>query len=488
MKRVGLRATMLVPLLVALTVGSAALGLFVHRAVARDMMTTIDSEVARALGAAIGRFGAAEPRPPVPAGADGSEGDGDGDGDGDSSGGDSDRIDDVEVPLHYAIDADGTVLLRPAGDANVITDAQLAELLATGGVGTIDGQPRYRAGSRATATGVTVVTALSLRSVDESLASLRRNLLLGGAVLVLVQAAVVALVARRVTDPVVRLSGVAHRIAAGDFETDIGAPAGPRETAALTADLTAMLARLLEAIGERERAAADAEHARADMERFMADASHELRTPLTAIGGYSDLYLAGMLDVDGLDRAMTRIGSESARLTALVRDLLQLVQPSDPRRTAPTDLAALASAVVHDLRAAHPWRTVRLDLRGADGAVVHGDPERLHQAVLNLGANACQHTPAGVDIVVRVSTDHAGAVIEVADRGPGVADELALSIFQPFTRGETSRSRSDHDGAGLGLALAHHIVVQHHGTIDVSATPGGGATFTIRLPLEGMSH
>ena len=97
-----------------------------------------------------------------------------------------------------------------------------------------------------------------------------------------------------------------------------------------------MLARLLAEIDERHRAATDAEQARADMERFMADASHELRTPLTAIRGYSELYQSGMLDDDGLDRAMSRISNESVRLVTLVRDLLNLCANNRYRRICPS--------------------------------------------------------------------------------------------------------------------------------------------------------
>ena len=461
MTRAGLRATMLVPLLTALTVGSLALGLFVYRAVEADQMATVDGEVARALAAAVRGLG--DPDRPARTG--------------------SSDIGELEVPLQFTVAADGRVIDGP-DDRQIVSDARLTDLAATGGIVTFDGEPRYRAGARTTPAGPTVVIALSLRSVDSSLASLRRNLLLGGVVLVAVQALVVALVARRVTGPVVRLSTVAHRIASGDFAAAIGPPSGPRETAALTTDLTAMLARLRDAIDDRERAAADAERARADMERFMADASHELRTPLTALRGYSDLHLAGMLDADGLDRAMTRIGDESVRLSSLVRDLLQLVQPADPLLTAPVDLGAIASAVVHDLRAAHPAHAITHDLGASDGYAIRGDAARLHQAILNLAGNACQHTPGGTSVVVTVARHDDVAVVAVEDHGPGIDPELTEAIFQPFTRGEVSRSRSRHDGTGLGLAIAQRIVHQHGGTIAVGPTAGGGATFTVCLPID----
>ncbi len=457
MKSFGVRSTMLVPLLGALTLGSAALGLFVYRAVERDQFAIVDGEVTRALAASVGS--SARDRPARDTAVDTGS---------------------IEPPLQFVVGPDGTVIQRPAS-SETIDDAQLAQLVAEGGITTVGADPRYRAGSRTRADGTTLVMALSLRSVDASLDSLRRNLLLGGGVLVAVQALIVLAVARRVARPVVRLSGVAHRIAAGDFDTDVGRSEGPRETAALTDDLAAMLARLLAALDERQRAAAGAERARADMERFMADASHELRTPLTALRGYSELHQAGMLDEDGIDRAMVRIGAESDRLSSLVRDLLQLVQPTHRRAAEPVDVAAIVSAVVHDLRAAHPSHEIRHDLDAHAACIVDGDAERLHQAVLNLGANACQHTPAGTEIVITVAQRDGETLVAVIDDGPGIDSGVATTIFQPFTRGETSRSRSSHDGAGLGLAIADRIVGHHGGSIVCSPTPGGGATFTIRL-------
>ena len=75
----------------------------------------------------------------------------------------------------------------------------------------------------------------------------------------------------------------------------------------------------------------------------------------------------------------------------------------------------------------------------------------------------------------------------MVDRGPGIDPLVAESLFMPFTRGEVSRSRSSHDGAGLGLAIAERVVRQHDGSIAAGGTPGGGATFTIRLPIHAAS-
>ena len=150
---------------------------------------------------------------------------------------------------------------------------------------------------------------------------------------------IVLLIATAVTRPVTRMSRTANLIADGALDTPIDPPTGSRETADLAVDLEQMVARLTSSLD-------DANRARDDMRRFLADASHELRTPLTSIKGYSDLYAHDMLDEPGhLDRAMDRVGSESARLTHMVNDMLQLAsgEAAPPTKVETVDLAEIAA-------------------------------------------------------------------------------------------------------------------------------------------------
>lgn len=470
--RLSLRLALLAPLLASLLIGSLGLGLFVHRAVEQDLVGAVDDELQRAAVSTRDRLRRPGPGAELaPGGTDAGPA---------TDGTDVGDAADV-APIQAILDAEG-VVIEAVGDASVLGEADLVSLLGGGGVVTVGDEARYRVTAIPLTPDRTLVIGLSLDGVDESLASLRRSLVVGGLVLVVLQSLVVAAVARLVTRPVVELSATAHRIAGGDLDADATRPSGPRETAALADDLQAMLNRLRTTIADREAAAWSAERARLDMERFMADASHELRTPLTALRGYSDLYRSGMLDEAGVATAMDRIGSESERLTRLVRDLLELVRP-DGGHDERVDLGAVASAAVHDLRAAHPdfALTLHLDDEGPAAEVI-GDPAPLHQAVLNLGANAWQHTPAGTPVEVVVSTHGAWVQLDVVDHGPGIDAAVAETLFEPFTRADRSRSRRSHDGAGLGLALVRRIADRHLGGIEVADTEGGGATFRLRLP------
>ncbi len=466
MSRLPLRWLLLWPSLALLSIGAVALGVFVERSVQRDLVAFVDDELARAL---IGQ------NQPNPGGGPG--------GPPRVAGGNAARAETTgpEAPLQFVIEPDGVVIRQSSiTDDSPLTDELVASLADANQVVTLDTTPRYRARSAPGPDETTVVVALSLSQVDESLTSLRRNLLVGGAGLFALQALAIWLIAGLVARPVNRMGEVAHRIAEGELDADVTAPSGPRETADLAADLATMLDRLRNTITQRERSAADAHRARRDMERFMADASHELSTPLTALKGYSDLHAHGMLEGPDIDRAMARIGSESERLHRLVVELLYLVK--DEHVTQEVDVGAVTSAVVHDVRAAHPGRRIGIELPQAP-LVVIGDPHRLHQAVLNLLANACNHTPDDVAIEVTVAADGETAEICVIDHGPGIDPAVGDGLFLPFTRGDASRSRRSHDGAGLGLALVRRIAEQHQGAASVEPTEGGGATFVLALPL-----
>jgi hypothetical protein len=124
---------------------------------------------------------------------------------------------------------------------------------------------------------------------------------------------------------------------------------------------------------------------------------------------------------------------------------------------------------------------VRLD--ASHTVEVTGDATRLRQVVDNLLANVRAHTPRGTTATVRVGAREGLGVIEVADNGPGFPAETGAQVFERFYRADPSRSRQN-GGAGLGLAIVAAIVAAHGGTVAATATPGGGATFTVWLPTN----
>jgi two-component system OmpR family sensor kinase len=184
---------------------------------------------------------------------------------------------------------------------------------------------------------------------------------------------------------------------------------------------------------------------------------------------------------------MARIGGESERLNGLVNDMLQLAREAPPAESLELiDTGDIVHVVVDDLRAAHPELPIELEIAPDTNCTVLGRSDRLHQAILNVGSNACQHTEPPTGVRFRISSTETSLIIEVIDHGPGIDPAEVDKIFLPFYRPETSRTRDGGGGAGLGLAIAGQILERHHGVVTAGETPGGGATFILRIPLASQ--
>jgi two-component system OmpR family sensor kinase len=324
--------------------------------------------------------------------------------------------------------------------------------------------------------GITVVAA-PLREVDQTLSRLRlvEALVIAGVLIALGVSAF--FVVRLGLRPLDRMEVTAGEIAAGQLSRRVS-PTNPKtEVGRLGLALNAMLERLEQAFSQRQ-ASEDR------LRRFLADASHELRTPVASIRGYAELFRMGATrDRADTELAMRRIEEESERMGVLVEDLLTLARLDATRapRRAHLDLAALASDAVEDARATAPEREIAL--RAAGPAFVSGDPHQLHQVLANLMRNALVHTPSGTPIEVSVSRDADHVIVSVRDHGPGLPDASPQRLFDRFWRAEGGRERGK-AGAGLGLAIVGGVVAAHDGRVSAENAPGGGALFTVLLPVS----
>ena len=245
-------------------------------------------------------------------------------------------------------------------------------------------------------------------------------------------------------------------------------------------------------LGHVESALARREASESRLRSFAADASHELRTPLAAIRGYAELARRHPGPIpDDVAHALSRVESESARMSQLVDELLLLARldAGRPLASEPVDMTRLVIDVASDARVAatdHRWQ---LELP-EEPVVVPGDDLRLHQVLANLLSNAARHTPAGTVVTVALeraappagSSGPGTAVISVTDNGPGIPAQLQPDVFERFVRGDTSRSRAA-GSSGLGLAIVHAVTVAHGGTARVTSQPGE-TRFTIELPIS----
>ncbi|MER5453319.1 HAMP domain-containing sensor histidine kinase [Micromonospora sp. NPDC002389] len=341
------------------------------------------------------------------------------------------------------------------------------------------------------------------------------DLLVGGAVLILL-ASIGAAIVRTSLKPLVEIERTAAAIAGGDLsrrvpDPEYGQPCPTSELGRLSRALNAMLSQIEMAFTARaasefaarsaESAAREAaEAARASearsrrseerMRQFVADASHELRTPLTTIRGFAELYRQGAARApEQTSDLLRRIEDEASRMGLLVEDLLLLARLDQerPLSLAPVELPVLATDALEAARATAPDRRIELEIEPGSGPlVVRGDDARLRQVIGNLMTNAVRHTPPEASVTLRLRAEPGDlAVIEVADTGPGLTGEQAERVFERFYRADASRTRrtGTYTGTGLGLAIVAALVSVHQGSVEVTDTPGGGATFRVRLPL-----
>jgi two-component system OmpR family sensor kinase len=380
-----------------------------------------------------------------------------------------------ERPAGFASDPEpGPAIPSPTSDAFAALAGEPITLPAT------SGDLEYRVLVEELRDGNTKVLAEPLTDLDDAISSLTRTFVLAGLGVLVVGAVVSWLVIRRGLRPVDRMIDTASAIAAGDLSRRVDHDDDSTELGQLAQALDDMLGQLEASFDERAAA-------QARLEQFVADASHELRTPVTAIRGYAELYRSGGLeDRANLDRAMTRIEQESARMGGLVEDLLLLARLDQhrPLEHETVDVRALAADATSDLQAIEPERPVELHTPDNRPTIVRGDERRLRQVLANLLNNARMHTPAGTPVAVTVERTGETVRIVVADEGPGIAAADQRRIFERFYRTDRSRSR-ERGGSGLGLSIVAAVVAAHGGTVRVESEPGSGTAFTVDVPAVG---
>lgn len=345
-----------------------------------------------------------------------------------------------------------------------------------------DSAVRWRAVSVLGPDGELITVAVDLSDVQSTVRALILLQLGIGSAVLLILGVVGNWVVNRNLQPLVEVEETAAAIAAGQLESRVPQGDPNTEVGQLALALNGMLAQIQRAVASSEASAEKARLSEDKMRRFITDASHELRTPLTTIRGFAELYRQG--GAGDVDMAMARIEGESRRMAGLVEDLLLLAQldaqrPLERRRV---DLLALATDAVHDARSIAPSRPIAMEFLGGPGTPeVIGDEARLRQVLGNLVANALQHTPGTARVTVRVGTDGDGAVLEVADDGPGMRQEDADRVFERFYRADVSRTRAS-GGAGLGLSIVDSLVRAHGGGVSVTNAQGRGCCFRVLLP------
>jgi two-component system, OmpR family, sensor kinase len=279
-------------------------------------------------------------------------------------------------------------------------------------------------------------------------------------------------VARRAMRPIAGLTRAAREVArTRNPDITLAKPRANDEVADLAHTFEDMLRELSAARGETEATLAR-------QREFVADASHELRTPLTSILANLEL-LESELDGEPREMAGSALRS-SKRMRRLVGDLLLLARADAGRDVpaVPVDLSAVAREAVAEAGALSSEHPLSLDLPGP--VTVNGVADDLHRLAGNLVENALLHTPPGTPVTVSLRREGDNAVLEVADRGPGVPASLRERVFERFASGAGDGAGGR--GSGLGLAIVKAVADAHGGRVELSEADGGGASFRVTLP------
>jgi len=354
------------------------------------------------------------------------------------------------------------------------------------GVPQMDGGPRLRAvgtvvhgGGGGGGTHAVMFVARPIDAITDQVRGIvLTELITGGALILLLAVGGRWLIGRGLA-PLGQMAGTAQRITTqGDLTARMPDDDDSTEVGRLGGAINTMLDRIQQAFGARLRS-------EQKVRQFAADASHELRTPLTTIRGYAELYRQGALGPDQLPNAMRRIEQEAQRMSTLVAELLELARldRTSSLDLAETDLAGLVRDAAADASAVEPGRPVQAETPARLIAMV--DEARIRQVLANLLGNVREHTPPGTPVAVRLAPVRGGAVLEVADAGPGMSEQDAGQAFDRFHRGADRAGGADGGpagGSGLGLSIVQAIAAAHGGQAVLESWPGQGTRVRIFLP------
>ena len=280
---------------------------------------------------------------------------------------------------------------------------------------------------------------------------------------------VVALLLRRIVNPLAEVIAASRAVTAGKLDARVEVR-GSQDLVVLAESFNQMTASL----------------ERSDRERrdLLADIAHELRTPLSAIRGRLEGMLDGVYPAD--EKHLSLALKANYLLERLVEDL-RLLTLAESRQLAfdrkATDLSALAAHTIEMFSAEAGEKGITLMLEPGHGpflALV--DSQRTEQVIGNLVGNALRYVPTGGKVWITLEKQDKYVVLSVSDNGPGIpADDLPY-IFDRFWRKEKSRSRHT-GGSGLGLAIAKQFVETQRGTITAENLHGGGLKIKVVLPI-----
>lgn len=285
---------------------------------------------------------------------------------------------------------------------------------------------------------------------------------------------------RAIGSPLTHLLNSIRRVSDGDRKHR-NTPQGPLEVKQLSIGLNSML-DAIESAEANERVQRQAREEMAERLRrtetmaalgqLSAGVAHELGAPLTVVDGRASRLLRR--NENEQDKTeLSEIRHQVMRMTAIIEQLLNFGRSSRAKKRS-LDVAALISRA----RALLDDKNNRVEVVSGPTCSIYGDSLSLEQSLVNLLRNACQACPEG-EIHVSWQVESSCIFIYVDDAGPGVEESRRQQIFEPFVT-----SKKPGEGSGLGLAIVHRVMQEHHGEIQLSDSPLGGAQFRLCFPKK----
>ncbi|OGT35748.1 MAG: two-component sensor histidine kinase [Gammaproteobacteria bacterium RIFCSPHIGHO2_12_FULL_37_14] len=222
---------------------------------------------------------------------------------------------------------------------------------------------------------------------------------------------------------------------------------------------------------------------------FVANVSHELRTPLTVIQGYLETLIENKLpDKKTLNKIFIQMYQHSFRMADIIEDLLLLSHLesedhlSDERKG--IKVADILKTIKLDAKNLSGEKQHKINLKADARVLLNGAESELRSLFSNIIVNAIKYTPNKGSIHIEWYGDsHGQGIFRVADTGIGIAKEHLPRITERFYRVDRARSR-ERGGTGLGLAIVKHVLLRHHGQLEIESVPDKGSTFTCVFPKE----
>lgn len=227
-----------------------------------------------------------------------------------------------------------------------------------------------------------------------------------------------------------------------------------------------------------------------EKDEFLGMISHELRTPLNAVFGWTRLIQENLLNEVERGEAVNSIMRNAEAQARLIEDVLDITRIINHKLSLDREVVnplRLVADAVEAVRPSADAKGISLEMVVEAGdLLVDADPMRLQQVVLNLLTNAVKFTGRGGAVRVRTERERGSASIEISDTGKGISADLLPHIFERFRQGDSSSTRR-YGGLGLGLTIAHQLVVMHGGAIEAQSEGAGrGSRFTVRLPIVAL--